>query len=172
MKRLSSEARNTAALATSTGRPISPAGTRETRWSFIWVTTSVGDIADRCGFAQSRVCKHDVDSSFLPLNLRIEPIQVCKARDVALDRGHIPADPGDRLIQFFLTPPGNKDMRSLRYEFFGRSQSYTAVAASDHGYFIVQFPHLDDPSSFLVLFEQEQLDSSFYSDAMRCVALP
>jgi hypothetical protein len=37
-------------------------------------------------------------------------------------------------------------MRSLRYEFFGRSQSNTAVAASDHGYLIVQFPHLGDSS--------------------------
>jgi hypothetical protein len=113
------------------------------------VVVLLGDVADRCKFAKSRVCKHNVDSSLLPLDLRIEPVQVAKVRDITLDCGHISSDPGGCLIQFFLTSAGNKDMRSLRYEFFGRSQSNTAFAASDHGYLILQFPHPGDFSFFL-----------------------
>jgi hypothetical protein len=37
---------------------------------------------------------------------------------------------------------------SLGYEFFGRGESNTAVAASDHGYFILQFPHQMIPLFF------------------------
>src|SRR5260221_11562009 len=52
---------------------------------------------------------HHVDLAAIGCDLGVEPVEVLELADVALYAGDVPADRGDRLVQFFLTAGGNRD---------------------------------------------------------------
>src|SRR4029077_9065627 len=65
-----------------------------------------GDIGELHAVDGADIGDHHVDLAAIGCDLGVEPVEVLELPDVALHAGYVPADRGDRLVQFFLTGGG------------------------------------------------------------------
>jgi hypothetical protein len=76
---------------------------------------------------------HHVELAAIRSDLRVEAVEVLELANVTLHAGDVPADRGDRLVQFLLATGEDIDERPFSDEPLRRCQSNPAGAAGNHG---------------------------------------
>jgi hypothetical protein len=92
-----------------------------------------GDIGELHAVDGAEVGNYHVEPAAIGSDLGVEAIKVLEPADVALHAGDVPADRGDRLVQFVLAAGEDIDERPVGDEPLCRCHSNPAGAAGNHG---------------------------------------
>jgi hypothetical protein len=105
------------------------------------VEVRLGDLPQRDELAAARVGEEDVDPALLLLDDRVEPIEVCQDRDIALDPGDPRPERLHRRVELGLAASRDEDVRTLEGEPPRGGEPDPAVAPGDDRDLPIQLAH-------------------------------
>ena len=101
----------------------------------------IGDIAEDGRFAHPGAGPQHVDRALLPLDGVVQAVQVVQFGGVALHGGDVTADQLDGVVQGFLPPGLEEDVRSFLDEQLGAGQCHASGSAGDHRHLAIELSH-------------------------------
>ena len=101
----------------------------------------LGDLAEDGGFAHPGAGPQHVDRALFPLDGVVQAVQVVQVGRVTLDGGDVAADQLDGVVQYFLPPGLDQDVRAFLDEQFGAGQCHAGGSAGDYRYLAVELSH-------------------------------
>ena len=97
-----------------------------------------GDAPERQVRSAAGIGEQDVDPAGVGFHLRVQPIQVGHFRGVGQYACRVPADAGDRLVEFGLTAPGDEHARPFRCKALRAGEADPCRAAGNDGDFFCE----------------------------------
>lgn len=101
----------------------------------------LGDLAEHGGLTRPGTGPQHVDRALLPLDGVVQAVQVVKVRRVTLDGRDVAADQFDGLVQCFLPPGLDEDMRSFLDEKLGPGQCQSGGSTGNYRYLAIELSH-------------------------------
>src|ERR1700675_3843351 len=101
----------------------------------------LGEGSQRSESAAASIGEDNINAACLLLDRRIQPVEVCKVRHVALNSGDVLADQLEGFIQFALTATGDEDLRAFLDKALRGGEADATVASGYDCYFPFELAH-------------------------------